>query len=72
MIGGGFADGLPGFVERVERHARGLVRPGGPQPRIAAARLGGLSSLDGAVLLARDSAERADSAVVWSRAAAAA
>lgn len=72
VIGGGFADGLPGFVERVERHARGLVRPGGPQPRIAAARLGGLSSLDGAVLLARDSAERADSAVVWSRAAAAA
>lgn len=72
VIGGGFADGLPGFVEHVERHVRGLARPGGPQPRIAAARLGALSSLDGAVLLARDAAERAGSAVVWPRAAAAA
>ncbi|MCJ1678332.1 ROK family protein [Streptomyces sp. APSN-46.1] len=59
VIGGGFAGGLPGFVDLVEQHARRLTRAGVPQPRIASARLGGLSSLDGAVLLARDASERA-------------
>ncbi|MGC0373845.1 ROK family protein [Streptomyces sp. SAI-229] len=53
-IGGGFAAGLPDFVERVRRHAQRLVRPGGAPVVLADAALGGLSSLQGAVLLARE------------------
>ncbi|MFF7889737.1 ROK family protein [Streptomyces sp. NPDC020794] len=52
-VGGGFAAGLPGFVERVRRHARRLARPGGAPVVLADAALGGLSSLQGALLLAR-------------------
>jgi kanosamine 6-kinase len=52
-IGGGFAAGLPGFVERVRRHTRRLARPGGAPVVLADAALGGLSSLQGALLLAR-------------------
>ncbi|QTD95910.1 Kanosamine kinase [Streptomyces cyanogenus] len=52
-IGGGFAAGLPDFAERVRRHAQRLARPGGPPVEPAAAALGGLSSLQGALLLAR-------------------
>ncbi len=53
IIGGGFATGLPGFVPRVAAEARTLGRPGHPPPPVAAAALGGLSSLFGAVQLAR-------------------
>lgn len=53
VIGGGFADGLPGFIPAVERHARRLARAGHPAPHIRPALLGGLSSLGGALLLAR-------------------
>lgn len=53
VVGGGFADGLPGFVDAVAGHSAALARPGHPPPPIRAAALGGLSSLHGAVLLAR-------------------
>ncbi|WP_281275941.1 ROK family protein [Thermomonospora umbrina] len=53
VIGGGFADGLPGFVPRVAAHVRRLARAGAPAPPVERARLGGLSSLQGAVLLAK-------------------
>ncbi|MEU6278094.1 ROK family protein [Streptomyces populi] len=52
-IGGGFAASLPGYVEEVTTHFTSLRRPAGPAPEIRAAALGALSSLDGAVLLAR-------------------
>ncbi|MEU4565150.1 ROK family protein [Micromonospora sp. NPDC023956] len=54
VVGGGFADGLPGFVPRVADLARQAGRPGRPAPTVRAAVLGGLSSLHGALWLARD------------------
>ncbi|MER7274993.1 ROK family protein [Dactylosporangium sp. NPDC000244] len=53
IIGGGFAAGLPGFVEAVAEHTAALGRPGHPPAPVRAATLGGLSSLHGALLLAR-------------------
>ncbi|CAO5176825.1 Kanosamine kinase [Frankia sp. AiPs1] len=53
VVGGGFADGLPGFAQAVDEQARALGRPGHPPAPVQAARLGGLSSLSGALLLAR-------------------
>ncbi|MEU1484581.1 ROK family protein [Streptomyces sp. NPDC005752] len=53
VIGGGFADGLPGFAATVADRAHALARPGHPVAQVRAAALGGLSSLRGAVLLAR-------------------
>ncbi|MFI6037203.1 ROK family protein [Streptomyces sp. NPDC051315] len=53
VVGGGFAAGIPGYVARVAAHTSALARPGAPAPEIHAARLGGLSSLTGALLLAR-------------------
>ncbi|MFF8974806.1 ROK family protein [Streptomyces sp. NPDC014995] len=53
VVGGGFAAGIPGYVARVATHTAALARPGAPAPEIHAARLGGLSSLTGALLLAR-------------------
>ncbi|MEU4644354.1 ROK family protein [Micromonospora sp. NPDC023814] len=53
IVGGGFADGLPGFVPLVAEHARAAGRPGRPAPPVLPAALGGLSSLHGAVELAR-------------------
>jgi kanosamine 6-kinase len=53
VIGGGFAAGLPGFAAAVRRCAQPWARQGHPPPAILAARLGGLSSLYGAVELAR-------------------
>jgi kanosamine 6-kinase len=53
LIGGGFAAALPGFVSRVARHTLALARPGHPPTPLRPAALGGLSSLHGAVLLAR-------------------
>ncbi|GAA2708799.1 ROK family protein [Micromonospora olivasterospora] len=53
VLGGGFAAGLPGLVGLVERDVARLARPGRPAPAVRAAALGGLSSLHGAVALAR-------------------
>ncbi|MGK5545795.1 ROK family protein [Streptomyces sp. URMC 127] len=52
-VGGGFAAGLPGYVDEVARQVRRLERPEGPEILLRPAALGALSSLDGAVLLAR-------------------
>ncbi|EWM18650.1 ROK family protein [Kutzneria sp. 744] len=56
VVGGGFADGLPGFVDVVAEHVHTLGRAGHPTPPVQAAALGGLSSLRGALLLARNPA----------------
>ncbi|MGV9559631.1 ROK family protein [Streptomyces sp. NPDC003401] len=53
VIGGGFADGLPGFTDTVAARTARLARPGHPPPPVRPARLGALSSLHGAVLLAK-------------------
>ncbi len=53
LIGGGFAAGLPGFVQLVGERAGRLARPGAPPVPVRPAALGGLSSLYGAVSLAR-------------------
>ncbi|MGW3291253.1 ROK family protein [Streptomyces sp. NPDC001002] len=53
IIGGGFPSGLPGFTPHLSRHTDRLSRPGHPTPPHQNARLGPLSSLDGALLLAR-------------------
>lgn len=53
VVGGGFADALPGFTETVGEQTARLARPGFPPPPVEPARLGGLSSLHGAVLLAK-------------------
>lgn len=56
VIGGGFADGLPGFADAVGEEAVALARPGQAPVPVRPAVLGGLSSLHGAVLLARAAA----------------
>jgi kanosamine 6-kinase len=56
-IGGGFAASLPGFVDRVAEAVGRWARPGHPPPEVGPAAFGGLSSLAGAVLLARQPAE---------------
>ncbi|MFI9345018.1 ROK family protein [Streptomyces sp. NPDC052773] len=53
VVGGGFGDAFPEVTALVERHARALARPGRPAPPHLPARLGGLSSLHGALHLAR-------------------
>ncbi|MFX0579446.1 ROK family protein [Nocardia nepalensis] len=54
VVGGGFAAGLPHFVARIDAHVRTLARPGVPStPSIRESRFGGLSTLHGAVALAR-------------------
>lgn len=53
VIGGGFADGLAGFVDAVAARTEAMARPGHPAVPVRAAQ-GGLSSLTGAVLLARN------------------
>ncbi|MEU9250401.1 ROK family protein [Streptomyces sp. NPDC048270] len=53
LIGGGFAAGVPGLVGMVSGHLAGLARPGRPPLPVEPAALGGLSSLRGAVSLAR-------------------
>ncbi|MCG8915910.1 ROK family protein [Actinokineospora sp. PR83] len=53
LIGGGFADGIPGFTGMVSDQLAGLARPGHPPLPVGPAALGGLSSLRGAVSLAR-------------------
>ena len=58
IVGGGFAAGLPGFVDVIEAHLTCLSRPGRPIPPLRLATLGGDSSLHGAVLAARDGLAR--------------
>nr|AXL05677.1 ROK family protein [uncultured bacterium] len=53
LIGGGFAAGVGGLVGLVSDHLAELARPGHPPLPVAAATLNGLSSLRGAVSLAR-------------------
>ncbi|MFD7502858.1 ROK family protein [Streptomyces sp. NPDC059850] len=53
LIGGGFAAGLPELVGLVADHLAELARPGQPPLPVEPAALGGLSSLRGAVSLAR-------------------
>ncbi|MBU3870819.1 ROK family protein, partial [Streptomyces sp. 4503] len=53
LIGGGFAAAMPELVAMVAERTAALGRPGHPLPPVRPARLGGLSSLHGAVLLAR-------------------
>lgn len=53
LLGGGFAAGLPELVGMVAGHLAEVARPGLPPPPVRPAALGGLSSLRGAVALAR-------------------
>ncbi|MEV7981254.1 ROK family protein [Streptomyces sp. NPDC086519] len=53
LIGGGFAAAVPDLVPMVAERTAVLQRPGHPLPPVRPALLGGLSSLHGAVLLAR-------------------
>jgi len=52
-IGGGFATGVPQMVPLVREAAAGLARPGRPVPTLQPAVFGAMSSLEGAVQLAR-------------------
>jgi kanosamine 6-kinase len=62
VVGGGFADGLPGFTDAVAEHTQALGRPGHPPVPVQAAVLGGLSSLAGAILLGRQAGEGTEAA----------
>jgi kanosamine 6-kinase len=53
VVGGGFAVGLPGFVDTVAHHVAVLARPGVPIPPVHEPSFGGLSALHGAIALAR-------------------
>jgi kanosamine 6-kinase len=53
LIGGGFAAGIPEIVGWVSEYLADLARPGQRPPTVEPATLGGLSSLRGAVSLAR-------------------
>ena len=53
VVGGGFAAAVPGYLAFVQTELDALARPGHPLPPVRAAKLGGLSSLRGAVELAR-------------------
>lgn len=53
LIGGGFASGIPGVDTLVSAQLTELARPGQPQLEVGPAALGALSSLRGAVALAR-------------------
>jgi kanosamine 6-kinase len=53
VVGGGFADGVPGFVETLAARTVALARPGVPAPSVRPAVHGGDSSLYGALLAAR-------------------
>ncbi|WP_410631067.1 ROK family protein [Amycolatopsis sp. cmx-4-83] len=60
VLGGGVPPRLPGYVEAVAARVRELTRPAHPPPLVRAARFGGLSSLHGAVLLARSTVVTGD------------
>lgn len=53
LIGGGFASGIPGLDTLVSAQLAELARPGQPRLEVGPASLGSLSSLRGAVALAR-------------------
>ncbi|MFF7369065.1 ROK family protein [Streptomyces tricolor] len=53
VLGGGFTAGIPDLLPRVTTHLTTHHRPGHPTPPLSPARLSGLSSLRGALLLAR-------------------
>ncbi|GAA2529843.1 ROK family protein [Pilimelia columellifera] len=53
VVGGGFLAGVPGAVPTLNDHVAGLIRPGQEPLPVRAAALGGLSSLAGAIELAR-------------------
>jgi kanosamine 6-kinase len=53
VVGGGFADGVPGFVDVLAARTAALARPGVPVPSVRPAVHGGDSSLHGALLAAR-------------------
>jgi kanosamine 6-kinase len=53
VVGGGFAAGLPCFADMVEHHMASQARPGVPAPMVNLSLMGGLSTLHGAVALAR-------------------
>lgn len=60
VVGGGFAAAVPDLIDRVNSHAEGLARAGHPPAPVRRAAFGGLSSLYGAVRLARDLPEPVD------------
>lgn len=62
LIGGGFAAGIPALVPLVAEEVGRLTRLGHEPPPVRPALLGGLSSLHGAVLAARDLAGAAGGA----------
>ncbi|MGW2425334.1 ROK family protein [Streptomyces sp. NPDC001709] len=53
LLGGGFANALPGLDTLLSTHLTTLTRPGQPQLPVELASLGGLSSLHGAIALAQ-------------------
>jgi kanosamine 6-kinase len=53
IVGGGFAAGVPSTADLVQQYVSELARPGQPTVPVRPALLGGLSSLRGAVALAR-------------------
>nr|AXL06537.1 kanamycin kinase [uncultured bacterium] len=53
LLGGGFASGIPDLHTLVSAHLTELARPGQPRLEVRTASLGGLSSLRGAIALAR-------------------
>jgi len=57
LVGGGFATAMPGFVDTVADQVSRLARPGHPPAPVRPAVLGGLSSLYGAVLAAREAVD---------------
>lgn len=52
LVGGGFADGVPGFVDTLAARTAALARPGVSVPSVRPAVHGGDSSLHGALLVA--------------------
>jgi len=58
IVGGGFASAIEGLVPRVAEIAQTMSRTGIRTPPVQAARLGGLSSLQGALMLACDKARQ--------------
>lgn len=54
VLGGGFADAIPRLAPLVTEQAQRLARPGQSLPPVQPGALAGLSSLHGAILLARD------------------
>jgi kanosamine 6-kinase len=53
LLGGGFAGGLPGLETLLSAHLVHMARPGHPPLDVRPASLGALSSLRGALALAR-------------------